>query len=280
MIFAVATFASEKEEPKALRAKALSGDAHSLYLMGLDCRPLTAKETEQNLEDAYAWLRAAAARGYYRAAAELEIVNAALERTGRTDKARARYQELAVLVAKRPKEEPTYRLISDPAIGYKFYASSQWGAPTIDGDILTIRLKSGGTAWITLQPCSAEMDKDMRERIKSSDPVLAMGMVELMKSQLGDVRLIKHGPSKDTIVRATYYVIAEIPANNDYRARASLMVLWPGVDKLVMLQFITFKESVRNESDEFSGIVETYNYTPPHLTKAMETFVNGLKVKE
>ena len=248
--------------------------------MGLDSRPLAKKETEQNLEDAYAWIKSAAVRGFYPAAFELEIVNRALERTGRTESAKARYNQISSLIADKPKEEVTFRLIADPAIGYKFYASNRWGEPKIEGDVITLQLKTGGTAWLRLDSYTSEQDKDMRDRIKAPDPVLAMGFIEMLKKQFGDARLVKHGPSKVAVVKDAYYVIAEIPADQEHHSRAALIVVEPSVDKLVTLEFITFKENVQNESDEFSGLVDTYSYTPPRLTKAMEDFVKGLSSKK
>jgi TPR repeat protein len=71
LVFATSLQAAERENTKELEAKAIAGDTQSQYLMGLGNLPLTKKETEQNLEDAYAWLRVAAARGHYRAASQL-----------------------------------------------------------------------------------------------------------------------------------------------------------------------------------------------------------------
>ena len=74
--------------------------------------------------------------------------------------------------------------------------------------------------------------------------------------------------------------MAEVPANQQYRERRSLVVMWPGVDKLVMLQFITFEDRAQTEIGDFIGLAETYSYTPPYLTKAMEGFINGLSSKK
>ena len=279
ILVSAAAILAEEGNPRELEAKALAGDPRSQYLMGLDSRPLGKKETEQNLEDAYAWFAAAAARGYYRAAFELDMVNRALQRTGRTEKAKARYREISTLMADKPREELTYRLIEDPAVGYKFYASNRWGEPKTEGNKVTLQLKTGGTAWLMLEPCTPEADKEMRDRIKSSDPVLAMDLVEAMKKQFGDARLIKHWPSNATVAHP-YCVLAEIPADTKYRARVSLIVLWPGVDRVVVLQFTAFKETFQSELDEFNGLVETYAYTPPSLTKGMEDFLNGLSLKK
>jgi TPR repeat protein len=279
LVFATSLLAAERENTKELEAKAIAGDTQSQYLMGLGNLPLTKKETEQNLEDAYAWLRAAAARGHYRAASQLDLVNRSLERTGRTEKAKTRYQEISALIASKPSEELTYRLIANAAIGYKFYISSRWGEPKTEGNTVTLQLKTGGTAWLMLDPCTREDDKDLRERIKSPDPVLAMSLVEVMKKQFGDARLIKHGPS-DGSLKEKYYIMAAIPADKQYHPRTSLIVTWPGVDRLVTLQFITFEENAQSEVGDFIGLVETYSYTPPHLTKAMEDFVKGLSPKK
>ena len=152
--FTASLLAAAGENSKDLEAKAFAGDPRSQYLMGLDSRPLAKKETEQNLEDAYAWIKSAAVRGFYPAAFELEIVNRALERTGRTESAKARYNQISSLIADKPKEEVTFRLIADPAIGYKFYASNRWGEPKIEGDVITLQLKTGGTAWLRLDLAS------------------------------------------------------------------------------------------------------------------------------
>ncbi|MBI2517983.1 MAG: hypothetical protein HYV95_13855 [Opitutae bacterium] len=279
LVFASSLLAAERENTKELEAKAIAGDAQSQYLMGLGNLPLTKKETEQNLEDAYAWLRAAAARGHYRAASELDFVNLALERTERTEKAKTRYQEISALINRRPREELTYRLIANPAVGYRFYASSRWREPKTEGNTVTLQLKTGGIAWLMLDPCTREDDKDLRKRIDSPDPVLAMYWVEVMKKQFGDAQLKKHGPS-DGSLKGRYYIVATIPADKKYHTRTSLIVTWPGVDRLITLQFITFEENTQSEIDDFIGLAETYSYTPPDLAKAREDFVKELRSKK
>jgi hypothetical protein len=280
LLLTASLLASELENPKALEARALAGDRRSQYLLGLDSRPLTKKESEQNLEEAYAWFKSAAVRGYYPAAFELEMVTLALNRTGRAGKASERYNEISAGITQKPKQEVVFRHIADPAIGYKFYASNRWGEPKIKGDLITLQLRTGGVAWLRLDAYTREQDKEMRTRIKSPDPVLAMELVEGLRNQFGDARLVKHGPWKAAGVKDSYYVVAEIPADKKWRSRISLVVIEPSVNKLVTLQFTSYTENFDSEWEDFSGVIDTYSYTSPHLTRAMEDFVNGLNSKK
>jgi len=186
---------------------------------------------------------------------------------------------LSSLIANRPRKELTYRIIADPAVGYRFYISSRWGEPKIDGNTITLRLKTGGVAWITLEPYTREDDKSLRARIKSPDPALASNEIAAMKEQFGDARLLKHGPS-DGSLTGRYYIMAEIPADQQYRKRGSLAFLSPGVDRLVTLQFVTFADKVDSEVGDFIGLAETYSYTPPALTKTAERVLGEIESRK
>jgi len=279
VVFGASIQASENGTTNDLEARAVAGDAHAQFLLGFG-RTAETKDHKQNLEDAYAWLRCSSIRGYYPAAFHLESVTRALDQKGQLQKAKERYIEVSAMIADKPSEEVTFRLIADNAIGYKFYISSRWEEPKTENSIITLRLKTGGTAWLRLYPRTREDDKDLRDRIKAPDPVLALQMVEMLQKQFGNAKLMKHGPSRVAVAKDAYYVVAEIPAANGYSARTAFIILEPCVDKMAALEFITYTTNAQTESEEFFGLVETYDYTPPDLTRAMDNFLNEIRAKK